>query len=87
MAGPFPSRSGGEPGDDRLVDRRPARVELDAERPPGTARDRRADQRAADARERVEDELTGAAEELDQPGHEPRRLVGAVRLARHMPQL
>ena len=29
----------------------------------------------------------GAAEELDEPGHQPRRLVGAVRLARGVPEL
>ena len=45
----------------------------------GPRRDRGAEQRAADARERVEDELAGAAEELDQAGHQARRLVGAVR--------
>ena len=57
----------------------PARVELDADRPPRAAGDRRAEQRAADARERVEDELAGAGEELDQAGHQARRLVRAVR--------
>ena len=82
-----PVALGAQPGDDLLVDGGPARVELDAERPPRPARDRRAEQRAADAGERVEHELAGLAEELDQAGHQPRRLVRAVRLARGVPEL
>ena len=87
MCGPAAVALGGEVGDDLRVDRGPALVELDAERPPRAARDGRAEQRPADARERVEHELAGPAEELDQPGHQPRRLVGAVRLARRVPEL
>ena len=54
-----PSCSAASDGDDVVVDRRPARIELDAERPPRPARDRRAEQRPADAGERVEHELAG----------------------------
>ncbi len=61
MVGPSPSRSAGEAGDDLVVDRRPARIELDADGAPRTARDRGAEQRPADAGERVEDELAGLA--------------------------
>ena len=45
------------------------------------------EQRPADAGEGVEHELTGAAEELDEAGHQARRLVRAVRLARRVPEL
>ena len=82
-----PVALGGKPGDDLLVHGHPARVELDAESAPRSARDRGADQRAADAGERVEHQLIGLAEELDQAGHEPRWLVGTVDLARHVPEL
>ena len=46
---------------DRLVDRDPARIELEAECPARPAGDRRAEQRPADSGERVEDELAGSA--------------------------
>ena len=72
---------------DVVVDRRPARVELDAERPARAARDGRAEQRAADTRERIEHEIAAPGEELDQAGHQPRRLVRPVRASRAMSEL
>src|SRR5947207_2440211 len=72
--------------DDALEHRRPPRIQLDPDRSTRTARDRSAQQGAADAGERVEHELTGPTEELDDPGHEPRWLVRAVRLARRVPK-
>ena len=72
---------------DLLEDRGPARVELDADGPPRSARDGRAEQRPADAGERVEDQLAGPAEELDQARHQPRRLVRAVDPPGRVPQL
>ena len=77
----------GEVADDLLEDRGPARVELDPDGAPRSARDRGAEQRPADARERIEDQLAGPAEELDQPGHQPRRLVRAVDPAGGVPEL
>ena len=47
--------------DQRLVDVRPALVELDADRPARTARDGRPQQRPADPGERIEDEIAGLA--------------------------
>ena len=70
-----------------FVDGRPARVEFDADGPPWAARDRGAEQRAADPGERVEDELAGLGEELDEPGHQARRLVRAVGLACRVAEL
>src|SRR5262249_3378063 len=69
------------------VDLCPARRELDPEGPPRPARDRRAEERPADAGEWIEHQLTGLREELDEPGHQPRRLVRAVGLAQGMPEL
>ena len=63
---------------DLLVDRRPARVELDPDGASRSTRDRGAEERPADAGERIEDQLAAAAEELDQPGHQSRRLVRAM---------
>ena len=85
--GPEAVALGRQVAHDVVVDGRPARVELDAERPPRAARDGRPEQRPADTRERVEDELAAAREELDQAGHQPRRLVRAVRPPRTMPEL
>ena len=87
MTGPAPSRSRRQIEHDLLVDGHPARIQLDAEGPPRSAGDGRAEQRPADAGERVEHELAGPAEELDEAGHQPRRLVGAVRLAGGVPEL
>ncbi len=78
---------GEQPGDHLMVDRDPARIQLDADGAPRSTRDGRPQQCAADAGERVQDEVAGLAEELDQAGHESRRLVGAVGLAGHMSQL
>ena len=86
-SGPRPSRSAGQVAHDLLVDRRPARLELDADGPPRAARDGRPEQRAADPGERVEHELARPAEELDQPGHQARRLVRAMGLARDVSEL
>ena len=69
------------------VDRGPARLELDADRPARPAGDGRAEERPADAGERVEHELAGLGEELDQAGHQARRLVRPVRPARGVPEL
>ena len=59
MTGPAPSRSAAQVAHDRLVDGDPARVQLDADGAPRAAGDGGAEERAADARERVEDELAG----------------------------
>ena len=64
-----------------VVDLSPGRRQLDPQGAPRAAGDRRAEQRPADPRERVQDQLTGPGEELDEPGHQPRRLVGSVPLA------
>src|SRR4029077_19369317 len=61
--------------DDLAVDRGPAWRQLDPEGPPRPPCDRRAEERPADAREGIEDELARLREELDEAGHEPRRLV------------
>ena len=79
--GPSPSRSADRSSTTLLEDRGPARIELDPDGSPRPTRDRRTEQRPADAREWIEDELAGPAEELDQARHQPRRLVRAVRLA------
>ena len=72
---------GGEVRHD-LSDRRSPSVDRARSRARASGRGRcRAQQGAADARERVEDQLAGPAEELDQPRHEPGRLVRPVRLA------
>ena len=78
---------GEQVADDVGVDRRPARLELDAQRAPRSLGDGRAEERAADPGERIEDQLAGPGEELDEPGHEPRRLVRAVPLALGMTEL
>ena len=78
---------GGQVAHDALVDRRPARLELDPDRPPRAAGDGRPEQRAADPGERVEHEVARPAEELDEPGHQARRLVGSMGLARDVPEL
>ncbi len=78
---------GEELGHDPFVDRDPARIELDAQGVPGSAGDGRTQQGPADAGERVQDELAGPAEELDQPGHQPGRLVRAMGLARDVSEL
>ena len=72
---------------DLVEDLDPARFDLEAD---GTARapgDGCPEQRAADPGERVEDQLTGRGEELDQAGHQPGRLVGAVPLSQGVAKL
>ena len=86
-SGPAPSRSADSARDGLVEHRDPARVELEADRPPRTARDRRAEQRPADARERVQHQLARPGEELDQPGHQPGRLVRPVDLPPVVAQL
>ena len=81
----FPVRERGR--DDLAVDLGPARRQLEADGPPRPARDRGAEERAAHAREGIEDELAALGEELDEPGHQPRRLVGAVLLPERVPEL
>ena len=54
---------------------------------PRSAGDGGAEQRPADAGERVEHQLPGLAEELDQAGHQARRLVRPVRPSRGVPEL
>jgi hypothetical protein len=68
-------------------DFRPAGLQLESERAPWLTADRRAEQRAAHAGKRVEHQLTRLGEKLDQPGHQPRRFVGAVFLAQLVPEL
>jgi len=75
-----------EIANDLLEDRRPARLELDPDRPSRSARDGRPEQRPADPGEWVKDEVTGPAEELDESGHQPRRLVRPVRSPCRMPE-
>jgi hypothetical protein len=69
------------------VDRDPARIELEAKCTARPASDCRSEQRPADSRERIEDELVGSREELDEARHEARRLVCTVRLARVVAEL
>ena len=84
-AGPIALR--GEVADHRLVDRGPAGIEFDADGPSWPAGDGRSQERAAHPGERVQDQLTGPAEELDEAGHQAWRLVGAVGLACGMAEL
>lgn len=72
--------------DHRLVDRRPAWLDLEPEGPPRPLRDRGSQERPADAGERIEDELARPGEELDQPGHQAGRLVRPVRFAARVPE-
>ncbi len=78
---------GGQLADDPLVDRSPARIELDADGTSRAARDRRSQQGSADARERVEYQLARPAEELDQARHQPGRLVRAMGFPGSVPEL
>ncbi len=73
--------------DDPLEDGGPARIQLDADGPPRPARDGRSEERPSDPGERIEHELSGPAEELDQTRHQPRRLVGSVDTADGMAEL
>ena len=78
---------GGETGDDVLVDRHPAWIELDADRPARAPGDGRPEQRAANTGEGIEHQLAAAGEELDQSCHQAWRLVRAVRLAGSVAEL
>ena len=73
--------------DDIRIDRRPAWVQLEPERATRPASDRCAQQRPADAGERIQHELAGPGEELDQACHQPGRLVRAVRSPERVTQL
>lgn len=78
---------GEQVADDRSEDGGPARFDLDPDRAPGAAGDRSAEQRPADAGERIEHEIAGLREELDQPGHQARGLVRPVGPPDLVPQL
>jgi hypothetical protein len=64
----------------------PALLDLEAYRPPGPSSDGCSQERSTDAGERVENELSRLREELDQPSHQPWRLVCPVPLAERVPQ-
>jgi len=64
----------------------PTLLDLQANGPPGTSSHGRSKERATDAGEGVENELSGLREELDQSSHQARRLVRPVPLAQSMAQ-
>ena len=71
----------------RRIDLRPTGLDLEPERPPRAPADGGAEERSADAGERIQHQLPALGEELDESGHQARRLVGAVDLALGMTQL
>ena len=69
------------------VDRGPAGVDLEPERPARSASDRGPEQRAPHPGERVQDQLAGTREELDQSRHQPGRLVRSMCAPEGVPEL